>query len=466
MRAEHAEVTATLLELQKCFEDLVVRGVKSAGADDVKRLQALGEEFGRAGAPYVARVVEELVHCAREGDDGAARALLRAQTASRVFERVLSLDAAVEAFFDGSDPAPTRRPKQEPPALEDRDALLPLLRELAEVVEGLVSSGLTTASAATRQKLDASAKEAARSKLGRLSASLRYVNDELGRFLDESEHFSARRLAFFLNRTWLISRGLMEAIDEEDRTMLARLLWQSAPTPVKTLSVVTVGVQKRALLDGSASFDFRLRVVKGSAELPTGSRLVWSTVFSGKKGVPAEAFLHLPQIQKFTPRLLLEPNEVIVTDAAVTLDEFGAGRLMLGPRSTVKLGPVFDAWGAIVAWDPKRALERARAHQATPLDLEVELQEELVVTDWDLSPGATNPQRRDQQIFPLRFGELELDATASVGADGEDLSRRSRATSRRARSGPGSSACSTTSSAGSSSSRSPRSTATVRRSTS
>lgn len=422
-RAERSEVTATLLELQKCFEDLVVRGVKSAGPDDVKRLQALGEEFGRSGAAYVARVVEELVRAAREGDDGAARALLRAQTASRVFERVLSLDAAVEAFFDGSEVAPARKPKQELPALEDRAALVPLLRELAEVVEGLVSSGLTTASAATRQKLDASAKEAARSKLGRLSASLRYVNDELGRFLDESEHFSARRLAFFLNRTWLISRGLEEAIAEEDRAALSRLLWQTAPTPVKSLSIVTVGVQKRALLDGSASFDFRFRVVKGPAELPTGTRLVWSTVFSGKKGVPAEAFLHLPQVQKFNPKLLLDPTEVLVTDAAVTLDEFGSGRLMLGPKSTVKPGPPFTAWETVVSWDPKRALERARAHQASPLDLEVELQEELVVTDWELSPGATNPNRKEQQIFPLRFGALELDATASTGPDGEELTK-------------------------------------------
>jgi len=423
VREEHAEVTATLLELQKCFEDLVVRGVKSAGPQDVQRLAALGEEFGRAGASYVAQVVEALVRSAREGDDGAARALLRAQTASRVFERVLSLDAAADAFSDGSEPAPARAPKQELPALEDRTALIPVLEELAEVVEGLVASGLTTASAATRQKLDASAKEAARAKLGRLSASLRYVNDELGRFLTDSEHFSARRLAFFLNRTWLISRGLKEAIDENDRAALARLLWTSSPTPVKSLSVVTVGVQKRALLDGSASFDFRFRVVKGPAEVPPGTRLVWSTVFAGKKGVPAEAFLHLPQVQKFTPKLLLEPTEVQVTDAAVTLDEFGSGRLMLGPKSTVKPGAPFDDWESVVEWEPKRALERVRAHRASPLDLEVELQEELVVTDWELSPGATNPNRKEQQVFPLRFGALELDATVSTGPDGEELAK-------------------------------------------
>lgn len=423
MKEQRAEVAQTLLELQKCFEELVVRGVKSTGADELARLAAMGEEFGRAGASYVGQMVGDLVRAAREGDSGAARALLRAQTASRVFERVLSLDAAIDAFADDSEVKPPRKPKQDLPPLEDRSTLVPLLDELARVVEGLVSSGLTAASAATRQKLDASAKEAARAKLGRLSASLRYVNDELARFLDESPHFSARRLAFFLNRTWLISRGLKEAIDEGDRAALARLLWQSAPAPVKAITVVTVGVQKRALLDGSASFEFRLRVVKGPPELPLGTRLIWSCVFAGKKGVPAEAFLHLPQPQKFNPKILLEPTEVTITEAAVTLDEYGSGRLLLGPRSTVKPGPRFTDWDSVLSWEPKRALERVRGHQASPLDLEIELQEELVIDHWDLEAGAVNPHRSEQLIFPLRFGALELDATVSTGPDGEQLTR-------------------------------------------
>lgn len=421
MKEQRAEVAQTLLELQKCFEELVVRGVKSTGADELKRLSAIGEEFGRSGATYVAQSVGELVRAAREGDPSAARALLRAQTASRVFERVLSLDAAIEAFSDGEEQKPARPPKPELPPLEDRSSLMPLLDELARVVEGLVSSGLTAASAATRQKLDASGKEAARAKLGRLAASLRYVNDELGRFLEESSHFSARRLAFFLNRTWLISRGLKEAIDEGDRAALARLLWQSTPSPVKSLTVVTVGVQKRALLDGSASFDFRFRVLKG--DLPAGTRLVWSCVFTGKKGVPAESFLHLAQPQKFTPKILLEPKELTITDAAITLDEYGSGRLLLGPKSTLKQGAAFTDWDSVLSWDPARALERVRAHQTSPLDLEIELQEELVIDSWELEPGSVNPHRSEQLIFPLRFGALELDATVSTGPDGEQLTK-------------------------------------------
>jgi hypothetical protein len=292
---------------------------------------------------------------------------------------------------------------------------------LAESVEGLLASGLTTASAATRQKLDASAKEAARLKLGRLSASLRYVNDELGRFLSESEHFSARRLAFFLNRTWLICRGLAHAIEKDDRELLGRLLWQSAPTPVKALRLVTIAVQKRALLDGSASFDFRLKVLEDAGHVPAGATLIWSCVFAGKKGVPAEAFLHLPQAQKFSPKLLLEPNELTVTEAAVTLDDSGTGRLLLGPKSMVKQGPAFEAWSELPGWDQPRALARVRRHQTSPLDLEVELQEDVVVSGYELAAAVENPYRAEQEIFHLRAGELELDATVSRGPDGEEL---------------------------------------------
>ncbi len=421
MRAELAEVATSLQVLNQCFEDLVVRGLKSAGPDDVKRLDAITQEFGRAGANYLADVLTSLVRATREGDDEAARLLLRSQTAARVFERVLSLDAAAEALGAANPPAASVASGSKPaPALEDKKALIPLLEEMAEVVEGLIGSGLTTASEATRQKLDASGKEAARAKIGRLSASLRYVNDELGRFLSESPHFSARRLAFFLNRVWLISRGLKEAIDENNTDALSRLLWSATPTPVKTIRAVTMGVQKRALLDGSASFDFRLRVLDGGKDLPRGSRLVWSTVFAAKKGVPAEAFLHLPQAQKFNPKILLEPTEFTITECAVALDDAG-GRLMLGPKSTVTAGAKFTAWDEFFTWDAQRSLERVKKHQVTPLDLEVELQEEIVVDEYELEAPAPHPYRPELLVFPLKFGQLELDATVSTGPDGEAL---------------------------------------------
>ncbi len=424
----HAEVTEALFALQQTLDELVVRGLQATGPDDLARLTSLGEEFGRAGAVFVAEQVATLVRHVRGAEKGAARALLRTQTVLRVFERVLSIDAGILALAEGPsgsvEPASTT---VKPPPLEDKTALVPVLEELARTVEGLIASGLTTASAATKSKLDASFKEASRLKLLRLATSLRYVGDELARFLADSEHFSARRLAFFANRTWLISRGLLEAIEESDGPALARLLMTTAPVPVKALELAVLGVQKRALVDGSAAFEFRMITLEELPGVPRGRRLVWSCVFGAKKGVPAEAFLHLPQPQKFLPKLLLDKTRILVTDAAVSLDEHGYGRLMLGPKSTVKAGKPFKGWDDLVTWDRPGVVDRLRRHPVSPLDLEVELQVEMVVPEWELGAAAPNPYRPEQLVFPMTAGALSIDVVCSTGPDGRELSEALRA---------------------------------------
>ncbi len=419
----HTEVTAALFALQQALENLFVRGIRAAAGDDVQRLSAHGEELGRAGAAYLAGQVDALIRHVRAADAEAARVLLRTQTALRVFERVLSLDVAVAALAPGQateDPAPAP-PAASAAAPENRSALVPVLEELARTVEGLVGSGLTTASAATRQKLDASFKEASRLKLMRLATSLRYVGDELGRFLDDSAQFSPRRFVFFLTRTWLIARGLLEAIAENDQVALGRLLLSSPATPVRALRLAVIGVQKRALLDGSAAFEFRMVTLDEQGGVPRGARLAWSCVFGRKPGVPAEAFLHLPQAQKFAPKMLLDRTEILVTEAAVSLDAHGSGRLMLGPKSTVKPGKKQVDWDGLVHWDRERVATRWRRHPISPLDLEIELQDEVVVSDWGLGAPVPNPYRPEQQIFPLAVEGLELDAMCSTGPDGREL---------------------------------------------
>jgi hypothetical protein len=435
---DRAEIVATLFALQQAFEELIVRGLESTGTDDTRRLATLGDELARAGAAYLAGLISALVHAIKERDDGAARALLRAQTAARVFERVLSLDAAAEAF-GGGDPAGFaggaggKAPRGEagpperagsaaaPPATTGTSApdtaLVPVLEELASLIEGVIGSGLTTATKATLEKLGASFQEASRLRLLRLATSLRYVTDECGRFLAESEHFSARRLAFFLNRTWLLARGLREAIDESNHAAISRLLLQSTPQPVTAVTAAVIGVQKRALLDGSAAFEFRMRTLGDAPGVPLGTRLVWSCVFGARKNVPAEAFLHLPRPQKFTPRTLLDGRRITIAGAAITAD----GRVMLGPKSTVTAGAPFDRWSKLVTWDTGRALERIRTHAISPLDLEVELQEEIVVTDYELGAAAPNPFRAEQQVMPLCASGLELDAVVPDGPDGAEL---------------------------------------------
>ena len=305
------------------------------------------------------------------------------------------------------------------------------------MVEGLVASGLTTASAATRQKLDASVKEAARAKLGSLSTSLRYVNDELGRFLSDSEHFSARRLAFFVNRTWLISRGLKEAIDEGDRAALSRLLVDLVPHPGE-------GAHRGHRGRAEARAARRLGVVRlplpgregAGQNVPVGTRLVWSTVFAGKKGVPAEAFLHLPQVQKFTPKLLLEPTR-------------GPGDRRGGDARRVRLRPP-DA-GPEVHREAGRRVRRLGRHRrvgrpgarssgcAGPPASPARSRGRAAGRDRGQRvgarrAGATNPYRTSSSL-PAALGALELDAMSRPGPTARSWRRRSPASSRRARSG-------------------------------
>ena len=54
--------------------------------------------------------------------------------------------------------------------------------------------------------------------------------------------------------------------------------------------------------------------------------------------MPAEAYLHLPQKQKFNAFWFLEGKSMILQDLAVTIDESGGGRVTLGNSRSVTQG--------------------------------------------------------------------------------------------------------------------------------
>lgn len=275
----------------------------------------------------------------------------------------------------------------------EQAALLPVLDDLVAAVEDVVATGLTAASKSTLQRLDVAFKEASRLKLGRLAASVRYANDEIGRYVAHSDEFDARRLSLFLHRAWIVAHGLSAAIRRDDEAQVARLLWAPAAVPLASVDVVVLGVQKR-LGRTNGSFDFRMRQVGGDAD---GRPLLWSFVFHRKTtDLPGEAWLHLPQPQKFEPRILLGAVTTI-TQVAVA-----DGRLMLGPKATVSPGAAFRDWDRHLAWDPKKTAEKLRSHRPGPLDLEVELQEEIGLRSWTVVVPAS-----DRAI--VRTGPFEMD---------------------------------------------------------
>lgn len=437
--AEVEEIVSTLEHLRARMVELVVRGLASVAPGELAPLELLTDSYERHGLVHITARLRAMLRAIPDDARGAPAALLSAYTSLHVFERVLSLEAAASAWAqaiadDGADDAAAdgpATPAEAAPAgpgtlpVPEQRQLAALLDELARAIEDLVRTGLTSATEATRQKLDASFKEASRMKLLRLGATLRYVNEEVGRFLAHSDAFSARRFVFFIHRAWLLARGLAEALQEKNDRVLARLSGAGArgPAPTGALEVVTLGVFARSV-QSTCTFDFRLRVVRADDPAQVGRSLVFGLVFARKSAdIPAEAYLHLPQPQKFAPKIFTEGKVLAISGAAIAPDERGGGRLLLGPggRVTQQARPA-GGWTPLLQWQMRPALARARAHAPSPLDLPNELQEEVVLADWSCAedPARATPERR---VFTVRAAGLELDAVVPTGADGKALAK-------------------------------------------
>jgi hypothetical protein len=91
---EIAELRDALDRLHAALEDLAVRGLRAAGPQDLARLTTLRDEFSTAGAGHIAERLDTTIEAVRSDDRGAAAALLRAMTATRLFDRMLTLEVA------------------------------------------------------------------------------------------------------------------------------------------------------------------------------------------------------------------------------------------------------------------------------------------------------------------------------------------------------------------------------------
>lgn len=91
---EIAELRDALDRMQSAFDDLAMRGLRAAGPAELKALAALRDEFRDAGAASLAERLTVTHDAIRTGDHAAAATLLRAMTAGRLFERMLTLEVA------------------------------------------------------------------------------------------------------------------------------------------------------------------------------------------------------------------------------------------------------------------------------------------------------------------------------------------------------------------------------------
>ena len=91
---EIAELRDTLDRLHAALDDLAVRGLRAAGPQDLAKLVALRDEFQDAGAGHLAERLTTTIDSVRADHHDAAAALLRAMTAGRLFDRMLTLEVA------------------------------------------------------------------------------------------------------------------------------------------------------------------------------------------------------------------------------------------------------------------------------------------------------------------------------------------------------------------------------------
>ncbi len=278
-----------------------------------------------------------------------------------------------------------------------------LLTQACAQLEELLLGGTTTASSASQRSLHALFEQAGQVGLLRLASSLRLVLEELKRLDGDPDRYSPARLCFFIDRSWLLARGILAAIEEQDQAQLARLSSASPPVPLDEVVVATCGVQRRHVPGAFSAFEFRLRLLQplnlaDGRELAVATPLLWSFVVPAVKGhgFPAEAFLGMRQKQGFSPNQLLTAQPIRIGRCALV--EGQPQRLQLAPDCRIEIleQPSPD-WRALLQWDPAGWLQRLREHRPDPLELPIELNQDVLLEDWAIGPfGPSTMPGRDR----------------------------------------------------------------------
>ena len=308
-----------------------------------------------------------------------------------------------------------------PPAAE-RPKLRATLEQLSSAVEELLLGGLTTASDATRQTLTAAMQEAARMRLLRLCAILRVLADDLNRFNTHDPLLSRRRLTLFLNRGWLLAKGLAHALEKGDEKEFDRLNLVPVSQPVERVELACLGAVKKVTA-AVVQFQFRFRALAAAGPVKAGDAVSWSFVQPVKNiEFPPEAYLHLAQKQKFTPFSLLERKAVTFSKVVVSPDDAGNLRVALNDASTVVPGAAFTEWDRFLTWSPAPALERLARQSPGPLDLDTELQEEVILREYALG-APTDGDEPGQTVYPITAGTMAFHAVVGAATEGKALKK-------------------------------------------
>src|SRR5262245_49827891 len=93
-----AEILQTLEHVRATLDDLCIRGLRSAGSEQINTLTTLEQEFERIGAAHVASRLGTVIRAVRSGGHDGPKHVMRAQASVRLFERILTLSVAEDAL--------------------------------------------------------------------------------------------------------------------------------------------------------------------------------------------------------------------------------------------------------------------------------------------------------------------------------------------------------------------------------
>lgn len=83
-------------------------------------------------------------------------------------------------------------------------------------------------------------------------------------------------------------------------------------------------------------------------------------------------------------------------------------------------GEAFTDWPSLLSWDLNQAATRLEQHRPTPIDLEIELQEEVFLSDWRCGEQRGTDEGYD--VLPIETNLLPFEVRLDRGPSGVPLS--------------------------------------------
>jgi hypothetical protein len=214
----------------------------------------------------------------------------------------------------------------------------------------------------------------------------------------------------------------LHALETNNEKEYDRLTITPATQPVASIDLVCLGAVKK-VTSAVVQFQFRFRALGAAGAVKSGDAVSWSFIQPVKnKEIAPETYLHLSQKQKFTPFCFLEKKVQTIQNTVVSLDEAGNWRMTLTDQTTVTVGGVFTDWQRFLNWTPIGALERLKKQSPGPLDLETELQEEIVLRDYEVG-GSEEGDEPGQTAYPVTSGHRTFHAIVGPPIEGKTLKK-------------------------------------------